>query len=359
MASSFRKCGKSTVRNIPGARLSLQNTETVLSCGIEAVDYILGGGLPVGGIFVLEEDCFATYSKQVVKYFVAEGIVQNHKVYFASGEADPQKWLRELPRTQSCTTGAGVPSSSEGDRDLKIAFRYDSHPKQESLPAQDTIGRYFDFTERIELEKLAAAQVITYGPCQKSEKACQSHAGIMGAEYMSLLKDISSSLKDIKTPDGSITNVLRVSLNGLGSAAWGIPCQLPAFLYALKCIVREEPTTVLVTVPSHLAECYPSVSLQCRRIADIVLRLESFSDCTRSANPLFKNYHGLLHFAKISRTASHSYQMPGCDFLFHQRSKKFLIEKLHLPPDIGGSIDEKASERNVGPACGENTKFSF
>lgn len=360
MASSFQKNrGESKARRVPGAKISLHNTETVLSWGIPTIDHILGGGLPVGGLLLVEEDACATYSKQLLKYFVAEGIELKHAIYFACGENGSLKWLQELPRAVHSTSQTGVQSSSEGDGDLKIAFRYDHLPKLQSISALEPTGQLFDFSERIEPEKLAAAQILTFEPSWDNVNRGELSAGVMSPVCMSLLHDISNALAVTKASDGSVQNALRVALSGLGSGAWGLPSGLPAFLHALKCLVREEPATVIATVPSHLAQHQPCVALRCRKAADIVLKLESFTDSERGANTLFRNYHGLLHFAKITRMTSQSFQMPGCDFLFHQRSKKFLIEKLHLPPDISASSDEQYEETASGVTCTGSKKLSF
>lgn len=61
MSSSFQKCAKTATRSIPGTKLSPLSVETVLSCGVSALDHILGGGLPLGGILLVEEDAFGVH----------------------------------------------------------------------------------------------------------------------------------------------------------------------------------------------------------------------------------------------------------------------------------------------------------
>lgn len=66
---------------------------------------------------------------------------------------------------------------------------------------------------------------------------------------------------------------------------------------------------------------------------DNAIRLESFAGSSRETNPLFKDYHGLLHITKL--TALNSlvpFVPPSLDLAFKLRRKKFIIEKLHLPP---------------------------
>ncbi|CAN7991185.1 unnamed protein product [Ixodes hexagonus] len=366
MASSFHRRGKSVLRSVPGIKLSPYNAETVLSCGIPTLDYVLGGGLPLGSILLAEEDAFATYCKQLLKYYVAEGIEQKHVIFLGSGETDPVKFLKELPKAvYSVADLAAKPvtaSCGEGDGDLKIAFRYQHMPKQEPLPDQSNVDRIFDFAERIESPKLANAQITTFEPCveRKLPCACKSTVVALTGAYASALREIGHVLEKSKSSDGSVQNAVRIALSGLGSPAWGNEQCLPAFLYALKCLTRGEPASVFVTVPPILAQHQPAVFLRCRRSADVVLKMQSFDDVERGANPLYKSYHGLLQVVKLSRTASLSVRMPDCDFLFHQRSKKFVLEKLHMPPELGGPKDDHHDTAGAkGMACASNQKFGF
>lgn len=366
MASSFHRHSKPGFRSVPGTKLSPYNAETVLSCGIPTLDYVLGGGLPLGSILLAEEDAFATYCKQLLKYYVAEGIEQGHVVFLAGGETDPFNFLKELPKAvygvadSSVKAVAASSPCGDGDGDLKIAFRYQHMPKQEALPDQRNVDHIFDFAERIELAKLLRARITTFETCVEQPGALRSTAVGLADAYATALSEIGHVLEKSKTSDGSVQNAVRIVLCGLGSPAWGNEQCLPAFLHALKCLTRGEVASVFATVPPILAQHQPAVFLRCRRSADIVLKMQSFDDAERGANPLYKNYHGLLQVVKLSLTASLSVRMPDCDFLFHQRSKKFVLEKLHMPPELGGSRDDNHEGAGAkGMACASNQKFGF
>lgn len=364
MASSFQKHGKPSLRGIPGTKLSSYNTETVLSCGIPALDYVLGGGLPFGSVLLVEEDTFATYCKQLLKYYVAEGIERSHLVYLATAETDPLKFLKGLPRAVydvDLTSDAVAASRGGSDGDLKIAFRYEGMPKQESLPNHENAEYIFDFAERIESAKLAAAQITTFDPRVKEGVSGDvAAAAVLATDYVRMLSDIAKILATSKGANDSAKNAVRIVLHGLGSPALGSEQSLPAFFHALKSLVRGETASVFATVPSVLAQHHSQIFLRCQRSSHAVLKLQSFDDIERCANPLYKNYHGLLQVVKLSRMTSLSLLMPDCDFLFHQRSKKFLIEKLHLPPDLGvDDIEPRREAKAVAMACASNQKYSF
>ena len=52
---------------IPGTHSSINNGLLLVSTGIPALDDILGGGLPVGTVFLVEEDVHARFSKVMIK----------------------------------------------------------------------------------------------------------------------------------------------------------------------------------------------------------------------------------------------------------------------------------------------------
>lgn len=362
MSSSFQKCTRPAHRGIPGTKLSPLTAETVLSCGVSALDYILGGGLPLGGILLAEEDAFGTYCRQLLKYYVAEGVEQKHDIYFASGDIEPSKFLRELPKAlRPSADSAGLPTStsSTSDGDLKIAIRYERMARQDSLLDCGELDHVFDFSDRIESTKLAGACVNTFNPCETWGKAADRSAGIVvEPNYASVLASVSALVDREKANDSASHSAVRIALQGLGGPAWGSIASLSSFLHALKALIRGEPVSLFVTVPAVITKAHPSVLRRCRRVADVVLKVQAFDDHERGANPLYKNYHGLLQIVKLCRLSSLGVLMPDCDFLFHQRSKKFLIERLHLPPELG--TDEKASaDKPSGLACASNQKFSF
>lgn len=363
MSSSFQKSTRPSNRGIAGTKLSPHTAETVLSCGVSALDYILGGGLPLGGILLVEEDAFGTYCGQLLKYYVAEGIEQQHHIYFASGDVEPTKFLRELPKAfQAAADSAAqhAPASITSDGDLKIAFRYERMAKQDSLLDYEELNHVFDFSARIESSKLAGACVVTFDPCEKWGKAANRHAGAaVEPNYASVLAGVSTLVNKAKTEENLSHFAVRIALQGLCSPTWGSVAGFTSFLHALKAVIRGEPVSVFVTVPAVITRAHPSVLRRCRRLADIVLKIQAFDDHERGANPLYKNYHGLLQIVKLCRLSSLGIRMPECDFLFHQRSKKFLIERLHLPPELG--TDEKALVESKLPslACASNQKLSF
>ncbi len=43
-----------------------------------------------------DEDAYGSYSKLLLKYFMAEGVVNGHELFLASGDTSPEEFLQVL-----------------------------------------------------------------------------------------------------------------------------------------------------------------------------------------------------------------------------------------------------------------------
>lgn len=111
--------GSGSVPLPSGTRPSLQNGQLLISSGLHQLDSIqcspcarletkicfpltiqaiLGGGIAVGTIVLVEEDSPSSYYRNLLKYFVSEGLAVNHEVAFVqSSPSDSSKILKHLP----------------------------------------------------------------------------------------------------------------------------------------------------------------------------------------------------------------------------------------------------------------------
>uniref|UniRef100_A0AAG5D0R9 Elongator complex protein 4 n=1 Tax=Anopheles atroparvus TaxID=41427 RepID=A0AAG5D0R9_ANOAO len=356
--------------NIKGSRLSLHSGQPIVSSGNPSLDHVFGGGFPIGSIIGIEEDKYGNYSRILTKYFMAEGTVNNHALLLATLEEDPLQLLQKLPKAieekQHATT-----SSAESPESMRIAFRYNQLAPVDSEQKSSTIlGHYFDLTKAMGSTVLDEHDIIQWQGGSDQEEVL-NFGVFRNTHYASLLSCIhrKASEQQFKSDaDEGKKNLLRICINSLGSPVWydeNFSNDLLRFLALLKAIVRNTLSICLISTPFHLFHHLEDSTL-CKKVTnlfDYSFGLEAFSgEVEEQANPAFKEYHGLLTITKISPFNTLAAFTPETrDLAFKLKRSKFVIEKLHLPPDItddDGRMPNKAPTMSCA-AGGRNNKLDF
>lgn len=344
--SSFQKIR--TVEAIPGTKVSIQNGQLITSCGNPSLDHIIGGGLPIGAIMMVEEDKFVTYSKVLTKYYLAEGVFSGHSIFLGSLDDDPTELLKKLPiPVEEAETRVPPGNSPASGEDMRIAWRYNSLPKVNSEQSTVNIGHNFDLTKQIDENTLQSADTTVWD----GTNVCESKIFSNG-KYFELLQTLTSKTKTF--PDTK--NVCRICLTSLGSPIWydeNFETDFVRFLTILKSIVRSTTSVCLITVPGHLIQLLNETFIhRIRNLVDYSIQLESFAGSEKATNPVFKEYHGLLNIRKQSALNSLSTFTPETtDLAFKLRRRKFIVEKLHLPPELQES-EQREQEDIPSLGCG-------
>uniref|UniRef100_T1PN54 Elongator complex protein 4 n=1 Tax=Musca domestica TaxID=7370 RepID=T1PN54_MUSDO len=446
--SSFRK--RNVQKQIPFTRTSPQTGQVITSSGNPSLDVILGGGLPIGSICLIEEDKFVTYSKVLAKYFMAEGIVSKQTVFLGSLDDSPNHFIVKLPKplNEDEIEKDKIDSQIEAQENpdttkngLRIAWRYNDLPMVNSEKTQTQIGHHFNLMEHMDVNMFENADTVTWpddsldneivvkqddddddeeevanlydndsdatyvmdsskemeqenanntsnslnpsntgnpttddknatGSTETSSslptppppicKAPSKTQLFENSKYLSLLKEVQQLLRDDKFHSGGFLikkSLCRVCLTSLGSPMWyddNYGNDLLKFLTILRAAVRSSVSVCFITMPMHLVAKYDeSLVSKIRNLVDYAIELESFAGSDKETNPAFKEYHGLIHLRKITAINTLSAYMPETtDLAFKLRRKKFVIEKLHLPPEL--QEDNKDADQKPTLSCGSN-----
>ncbi|XP_056872686.1 elongator complex protein 4 isoform X1 [Takifugu flavidus] len=380
--TSFQKKTRSKLIAIPGSRPSVQNGQLLVSTGVTSLDYLLGGGLAVGTVLLIEEDRYDSYSRMVLKYFLAEGVVCRHELFVSTAQESPDDLLQELPAPILDDVAGHTPvepsrlscDPQHGLDAMKIAWRYQNLPKvQSALASSSRFGHYYDVSKTMEPEIRQAARCHRfYVPEHPSQASSTRSTGL--ESYSALLTSLQELIHkkgfDLATPMSNSRNILRIGLHSLGSALWGddLCCHdnptnghaLTTFLYGLRALLRSSLSVAVVTVPSHLMQDRTLVG-RITRLCDHAIALESFKGSERETNPLYKDYHGLLHVRQAPHLNCLASNLPDHkDLAFKLKRKQFAIERLHLPPDLSETVSrvsrgELAGATAVASACSSAT----
>ncbi|XP_075423447.1 elongator complex protein 4 isoform X2 [Ascaphus truei] len=348
--SSFTRRGGGKLTAIPGSRPSARHGQLLLSCGVPALDHVLGGGLAIGTLLLIEEDTYSTYSHLLLKYFLAEGVVNGHEVFVASANEDPTDILQDLPaplineipkQGDGVNTQAAAASAPDSQDTMKIAWRYQNLPQVQSVPIYPSrFGHYYDVSKTMPPEMLWAAKCHHFYLPQRMSWDQKLRVCKMACDYNPLLESIQRVIHqegfDGSNPQKRQKNVLRIGIQSLGSVLWGDDIcsedhpqnlhSLTRFLYALRGLLRMSLSVCVITVPTHLIQ-NKAITLRVRNLSDTVVGLESFIGSERETNPLYKDYHGLLHVHQIPRLNSLISDVSDTkDLAFKLKRKLFTIE---------------------------------
>nr|XP_057945106.1 elongator complex protein 4 isoform X2 [Doryrhamphus excisus] len=382
ITTSFQKKTRNRLLSIPGTRPSVQNGQLLISTGVTSLDYLFGGGLAVGTVLLIEEDRYDSYSRMILKYFLAEGVVCRHELFLAAAQDHPNDIFQELPDPILDDVAMHKPGDQQGllhdPKDssdaMKIAWRYQNLPKvQSALASSSRFGHYYDVSKTMEPEIRQAAKCHHFYLAEHPSQSTATHS-LMLESYSALLKSIEEVIRregyQVTAPMTKSRNILRIGLHSLGSALWGddLCCRdnpkhshaLTTFLYGLRALLRSSLAVAVVTVPSHLIQ-NRSLMASITRLCDNAIALESFKGSERETSPLYKDYHGLLHVRQLPHLNCLASQLPDHkDLAFKLKRKQFTIERLHLPPDLSETVSrvskgELAGAAMAASACGSAT----
>nr|XP_045013069.1 elongator complex protein 4 isoform X2 [Jaculus jaculus] len=366
--------------SITGTRPSVRNGQLLVSTGLPALDQLLGGGLAVGTVLLIEEDKHNIYSPLLFKYFLAEGIVSGHTLLIASANENPAEILKGLPAPlldekdkKEFDEDVCNHKTPEANTPMKIAWRYQLLPKVEVGPVSSSrFGHYYDASKKIPQKLLEDSKWHGFFLPEKlsstlNPESCSSTHG-----YMKLLQFIKNIIYeegfDGSNPQKKQKNILRIGIQNLGSPLWGddICCRencdkshnLTKFLYVLRGLLRTSLSACIITVPTYLT-MNKAVIARVTNLSDTVIGLESFIGSERETNPLYKDYHGLIHIRQIPRLNNLTCDESAVkDLAFKSKRKLFTIERLHLPPDLSDTVSRSSkqdlaeSAKLLGPGCG-------
>ncbi|XP_072171722.1 elongator complex protein 4-like [Diadema setosum] len=377
--TSFQRKSKSKTIAVRGTRPSLHNGQLLVSTGVPSLDHLLGGGLAVGTVLLVEEDTFGSYASLLLRYFLAEGIMSGHGLMVASAEEQPKKLLKRLPRPleddQNQASGGKSNPSAQGERtpagtgeQMKIAWRYQHLPQHQIVDPSNQFGHSYDISRTIEEGRLGAANCSCFHLQtgligQATDSECEGIS--LNPAYRSLFGDLEKAIEEggysltpaaVKAQSSTDRSVLRIGLHSLASPLWevggssgshgdGQACvDLCRFLHALRGLLRVSLAACVVTMPTHLFQDGSTVR-KVERLCDSAVLLESFAGSDMETNPAYKEYHGLFHIRKLPRLNSLTACLPdSVDLAFKLRRKKLTIEKLHLPPDLSETVSRSQED---------------
>ena len=125
------------------------------------------------------------------------------------------------------------------------------------------------------------------------------------------------------------------------------------FQYNLRKITAQKNVVTLCLYPTRTMS--DSLAFHLNQLFNYVLSVESLP---RDKKSVFKDYHGILHLQKIDNMCS--FTMPLFDLtdrFFKVQRKKFIIEKMHLPPDLSETVSRSSNTPSANCASSKGIDF--
>ncbi|KAG6900153.1 hypothetical protein C0993_002082 [Termitomyces sp. T159_Od127] len=375
MSSFKRKGSVKQTPGLPGTRVSPATPlTTITSTGIPSLDDILGGGLPLScSMLIAAPDLHTSYGDLVLKYFTAQGLVSQHRLFIVDDNAETL--MRDImwnPPGSSITSDQGEDEKigQQEDQEIKIAWRYGQmKPFQTTIPASSSSSTD-DYCCTFDLGSRVPPSVI--------DKAFHSgQLSSISVQSSSRLTSTYEVLNRIKIAlESNASEVIRICVPTLGSPMWGELRQEDVlyFLHSLRAVLREHPTACAsIHLAPHLAtEAWGGRGWLQKLgwVTDAAFTLAAFS-ADPSLTMTFPNHHGLVAIHTLP--APHSIISPSDKFstlrglcasgagiggsgennlTFKSTRKRLIFETLHL--DIEGGV----GERRTTPSAVATTETS-
>lgn len=125
------------------------------------------------------------------------------------------------------------------------------------------------------------------------------------------------------------------------------------FHYCLRRLIAQKNVVLMCLYPTGVMSDFSSFHLQ--ELFNNVLSVESLP---RDKKSVFKDYHGILHLDRIDNMCT--FTMPNYDMtdrFFKVQRKKFIIEKMHLPPDLSETVSRSSNASSTNCASSKGIDF--
>ncbi|XP_026669385.1 elongator complex protein 4 isoform X2 [Ceratina calcarata] len=285
----------------------------------------------------------------MLKYFMAEGVITTQPLLIASKDVKTSSFLSEMPA--AIIDNISSEQSSNVNEQMQIAWRYQNLKVVDTSPSGGQVfGHFYDLTKTMDKELINKADITQWydDNCPMKDRIFNNNT------YSHLLKCIQESVRRGQYSLSETTTkrqVLRIAIHSLGSRLWCSDSEtdsnqdLLKFLYHFRALLRYNYAVAVVTVPTECFDNSTGIVDQIEHLSDAAIKLESFAGSQKETNPLFRDYHGLLHLQKMFALNTISPHEPDSrDLVFKLRRKKFVIEVLHLPPELEDTVQREQDD---------------
>lgn len=350
--SSFsRNLSTASLSQGPGLKCGPNGT-VFLSSGIPDLDKILGGGFPLGSLVMVMEDAEAPHHMLLLRNFMAQGLVHNQPLLYASPAKDPRGFLGTLPSPATSKDDKSHKVDPDQEKGLRIAWQYKKY-FGENLDGQRD-GKH-DYSNEFNLRKPLERHFL-----KAQHVDCVS---FQDSPDLSTLQDrCTTFLSQFPRNDGSVSCAGRIAIQSFcapqcpySTMDW----DMLSFIRSLKSMVRSSNSVAIITFPRSLLS--PSFCKRWQHMADTLLSVKAIPDEDKELAQLLTGYQDMVGFLNVHKVACINTQVPvileATTFSIKLQKRRYLVlECLNQAPVDGSS---GASYGSSGSCSGSSKSGSL
>ncbi|KAI0023009.1 paxneb protein [Xylariomycetidae sp. FL0641] len=366
-ASSQPTASKPQSVSVPGLRPSPLDGRPTTSTGTASLDNLLAGhsGLPMGTSLLIGEHGTTDFAGVLLRYYVAEGLVQGHQIH-ALGLYEG--WKTDLPglaTDEKSTVKSETPASDK----MKIAWRYeglgsvsasrerDLQQRQNSATPGAIFCHSFDLTKRLHPRDVKGQ--IGFHPSMEGPIS-PSRPNNSASPLKVFIKNLTFKLAN-SPPEWAHRIIIPGLLSPtMYSGSTSCPDEVLQFLHALRALLRQYSTkvTAMVTLPLSLYPRTTGLTRWMELLSDGVLELiplqatavhapppssKSDSKSEEQVQGLLKVHSLPIFHERGGGSESHSAHDDQSFSL--SRSRGLIVKPFYLPPaDDDDQQDQKKDD---------------
>ena len=358
-SSSFRRKGSTTASGAPvEASVGLKpwiNGGHLVSTGNRQLDGLLGGGVGLGTVCMIESDNFSYYGETLLSYGMAQSLSSGHTTIIFQSQIPPLPYNQNVGNTSSSSHNPRTTSDKSGTEntgtnkdvpgsELTIAWQYRKYIKPTKTNEDDITHSSKSYCCSFDLSRSLQESILMSNPPlliprldeedndgdvavrhSSSSSSCDPTAQLQKqlSEWHALVAALltqhtsSSSVeqgsRDVGAP------IYRMFLPQLANLAADYGTtedaarMLVRFIVGLKQLVRDKRATVAFTL--NPLTCPPLLMSRLKWASDTTLSIDSFAGRAQSVPYEFAEFCGLLTIEKVQQIgAIASFRPPWSKF---------------------------------------------
>ncbi|KAI0456460.1 Elongator complex protein 4 [Xylaria acuta] len=251
---------KTDTTPVPGVRPSPLDGRPTTSSGTASLDNLLAGhsGIPLGTSILIGEHGTTDFAGMLLRYYVAEGLVQGHQIHVLGLN---EGWRAELPGLSADSKSYSKTEASSEDK-MKIAWRYESlgsagaarDREAQRARGASNAGAATPFCHSFDLTKRLSPGDVKGQIGFHQSMAIPIPRTQQTSPFKLFIQDLSSKLAN--SPPSYVHRVIIPNLLSptMYLSSSSLPQEVLQFLHALRALLRQYPRilTAILTLPLSL-----------------------------------------------------------------------------------------------------------